>query len=147
MNYTPGPMTPRAYLLILLILFTIPALAAKVECPICGMNFEEGARTSYAGKRGDKPVQFCSFSCAHKFHGHNPKAALEARDFDGGKAVDAGSAWFLIKSKNVLRELPFDMPPTVVAFSSEAAAKKTRERLKDGEVVKGFETVEKAYAK
>jgi hypothetical protein len=126
-----------------------PALQAhpgdSISCRLCGMHFKEAAKTSFESTRDGTPLHVCSFSCAKKLRGKQPNAPLKSHDFDTGAPIDAGTAWFLIKSKNVQKELDFDMPPSVVSFSTELTARKTRDRLKDGEVVKGFEKVEKAY--
>ncbi len=133
-------------LLSLLLLFIFSATTSyAADCPVCGMHFKDGAKTSFETVKDGKPVHVCSFSCARRVHKKMPEAPLKAVDFETGSAVDAKSAWFLVKSKNVLKELEFDMPPSVVAFSKEEQAKKARERLKDGEIVKGIDAVEKAY--
>ena len=130
---------------VFLLLQTVALAGEKTKCPICGMNFEVGAKTSYESTRDGKPVAFCSFSCARRFHQKYPDAKLHAHDFETGKPVEASSAFFLAKSKNVLKELPFDMPPSVVAFAGREAANKTKARLGDGEVVKGFPALLKIY--
>jgi YHS domain-containing protein len=130
---------------ICLLFIGLSAFAAQLDCPVCGMHFKEDAKTSFESVRDGKPIHLCSFSCARRVHKKTPAAALKARDFETGAALDARTAWFLVKSKNVLKELDFDMPPSIVAFATEDAAKKARARLKDGEVVKGFDAVEKAY--
>lgn len=113
------------------------------------MKAGPSAKTGFESERNGKPTHFCSFACAHRFHSSadHRNAPLFAHDFKTGARLDAKQAFYLIKSKNISKELEFDMPPTVVAFSSEQTAKEIQTRLKDGEVVKGFEAVEKAYGK
>ena len=118
---------------------------SPVTCAVCGMEMKPGARASFESIRNEKPVYLYSYSCAHAFHSKYPDAPLFAFDWDTGSKIDVKSASFLVKSKNVLKELEFGMAPTVVAFSSEALAKKHHDRLKDGEVVKGYEALEKIF--
>lgn len=138
--------------LALLSLFsTLPkrALASGIEreCSICGMKTSTDAKTGFDSVRDGKPVYFCSFACAHRFHeaAAHKNAPLSAHDYQTGAAIDSGSAYFLVKSKNITKEVDFDMPPTVVAFATESGAKEVQSRLKDGEVVKGLDAVTKAY--
>ena len=41
----------------------------------------------------------------------------QVREFTSGGMIKADDAFFLVRSKNILKELKFDMPPSVVAFS------------------------------
>lgn len=142
------PKVPFLSWLIILVglLLSATLRAGEAEnCPICGMELAKDSKTSFESKRDKKPVTFCSFTCAVKFHKKNPKTELFAIDFLTGKRIDAQKAFFLIKSKALEKELPFGMPPTIVSFASEADAEKTKSRVKDGTIVKGFNAVEKIY--
>jgi YHS domain-containing protein len=141
---------PKKWLsaIFLALTFTLIAGAAattKLHCSICGMDFTPTAKTSFASVHKGKPIHFCSFTCASRFHKKYPEEALSALDFLTGSKLETKSAYFLIRSKNILKELEFDMPPSVVAFKTSAAAKKTQARLGDGEVVQGLGALEKAY--
>ncbi len=119
-----------------------PAVA-KAECPVCGMHFSEKAKTSYFGTHDGKPLHLCSFACAAKLSDRDPKSAFSAVDYPTGNKIPAESAYFLVNSKKVLKELEFDMPPSVVAFADEKAAKEKVKALGDGEVVKGWPQLKK----
>lgn len=138
-------------LFILLGLFQGSAMAAETDkaCAVCGMKTSAIAKTGFESEKDGKPIYFCSFACAHRFRESKAfrDAPLFAHDFRSGIRTDASAAYFLIKSSQINKEVDFDMPPTVVAFSAEAEAKETLERLKDGQVVKGIGAVEKAYGK
>lgn len=123
------------------------AAATEKNCAVCGMKTTTDAKTGFNSVKDGKPVYFCSFACAHRFHGSgaHKDAPLFAHDYKSGAEIDANKAYYLVKSKSIAKEIDFDMPPTVVAFSTEQAAKETQSRVKDGEVVKGFEAVVKAY--
>jgi YHS domain-containing protein len=138
------------FILVLLTLFLVAiplgaATEATLKCPICGMKFKPSAKTSFEATHEGKELQVCSFACARRLRKKYEKDPLYAHDFHTLKKIDSTSAFFLIKSKNLLKELDFDMPPSVVAFSVEADAKKVRDRLMDGEIVNGFAAMEKAY--
>src|SRR5476651_1678152 len=109
---TRGPMKQALLIYTLFLIFSATAMAA--DCPVCGMHFKDGAKTSYETVKDGKPVHVCSFSCARRVHKKMPEAPLKAVDFETGASVDANSAWFLVKSKKCLKELDFDMPPSVI---------------------------------
>jgi len=138
----------RGFLLPLFLLFlAVPAWAlTKVECPVCGMQFSDKAKTSFFATHDGKPVHLCSFACAAKLADRDPKAPFTAVDFASGKSLPADSAYFLIRSKKLLKELEFDMPPSVVAFTDEKAAKEKAKSLGDGEIVQGWPALKKALA-
>ncbi|MBI4403782.1 MAG: nitrous oxide reductase accessory protein NosL [Deltaproteobacteria bacterium] len=115
------------------------------RCVICGMEIKKDAKIIFESVRDGKPIHFCSFSCVHSFHSKYRDAPVFVYDFNSGKKVNAQSAFFIVKSKNILKELEFGMPPAVVAFLDEASARKVQVRLKDGEVVRGYETLEKMF--
>lgn len=132
--------------LILFVGLQFTAVAAEaLKCAICGMEFKRNAKTAFESTRGGNPTHFCSFACVHRFHEKFKDTPIFARDFETGNRIDASRAFFLFKSKNVLKELEFDMPPSVVAFSTEEAAKRIQSRLKDGEIVTGYVSLERAY--
>lgn len=134
---------------LLVIWFSRPLLAADaLQCAICVMPVKADSKTRFDSTRNGKPVTFCSFSCAHGFHKKFPGERLEGHDFETGQPVDVQSAFFLAKSENIfnlVKELEFGMQPTVIAFAKEGAAKKIKEQVKDGEVIKGFEALKKLY--
>ncbi len=70
-----------------------------------------------------------------------------ATDFETGRPVKTEGAYFVIKSKNLFRRkgMELEMPPPIVAFSSEKKALALQADLKDGKVVKGFKAVEREY--
>lgn len=115
------------------------------KCAICGMEFREKAKTAFESAPDGKPIHFCSYACIHRFHERYKDAPIFAHDFETGNRIEANTAFFLIKSKNVLKELDFDMPPSVVAFSKKESAEKAQSRLKDGEIVTGYAALEKVY--
>lgn len=145
--------TAKNFLFVLLPLlvsgFSPPLLAGDaLQCAVCGMPVKANSKTRFDSTRDGKPVTFCSFSCAHGFHKKFPKEHLEGHDFDTGQPVYVQSAFFLAKSENIfnlVKELEFGMQPTVVAFAKEGAARKVREQVRDGEVIKGFEALQKLY--
>ncbi len=144
----------RGFLLPFFLVLAVPTWAvatnasgvesAKAACPVCGMHFSSTARTSFFGTHDGQHVHLCSFSCAAKLSDRDSKATFTAVDFTSGKPVPAESAYFLIRSKKLLKELEFDMPPSVVAFSDEKAAKDKAKSLGDGEVLKGWEPLKKS---
>lgn len=115
------------------------------KCDICRMKVD--ARTHFEGieQENKKPVHFCSFICAHQYRRKDAKAPLSVYDFGTGKKVNADKAFFLVKSKNIANELGFGMPPLVVGFVTKADADKVQKRLADGNVVEGFNAVQKTY--
>lgn len=132
-------------LFVFLNLLSLSASAATTfKCLACGMDVAQGAKGGFESKKEQKPVHLCSFACAQAFHKRAPETPLFAYDFSTGNQVDVKLAYFLVKSKNILKEVEFGMPPFVAAFSDEISAKKTQTRLKDAEVVKGYEALEKA---
>lgn len=141
------PMNGRVFLFALLLTFLlIPSgFAADAKCPICNMVIQKDSKTAFESVRENKPVHVCSFSCAHRFHKRFPDAEIFVKDYVSGKRISAKVAFFLVKSKNILKEIDFEMPPTVVAFSTEADAKKVKARLGDGELVQGFDALQKVY--
>ena len=94
---------------------------------------------------GGKTLRFCSFSCAHRFHRAHTETGFAVRDYESGKEISASRAFFVLDSKNILKELPFDMAPTVVGFGAEASARSKIKGLGDGEVVQGMDALEKRY--
>lgn len=128
-------------------LFSAPNLfAVQPECPVCGMTFKPLAKTAFLTKIQDKPRHLCSFACAAKTADKAHGVKFEVADFNRAKMVDADNAYFLIRSKNLLKELDFDMPPTVVAFASEKEAKEKAAKLGDGEVIHGWKKLKKTLA-
>jgi hypothetical protein len=119
--------------------------APQVRCPICGMQFESHAPSSFHAKQGEKDHELCSFSCSLKFHRKFSDALLEAHDFSSKKRIDAKNAFFIAKSQNILKELAFDMPPSVVAFERKVDAEKKLKELKDGILIEGYSRLEKLY--
>jgi len=119
------------------------AVAQKAECPICGMHFSATAKTSYLTTHENKPLHLCSFSCAAKLSDRHASATFTAIDFSSGKKIPAESAYFLIRSKKLLTELEFDMPPSVVAFADAEVAKAKQQALGDGEVIRGWKSLKK----
>ena len=120
--------------------------AAQLECPVCGMNFTAGAKTSFTTQIEGKTRHLCSFSCAAKTAHKYPQAGFQLNDFTSGKSLGGENAHFLIRSKNLLKELDFDMPPSVVAFASEKEAKDKTTQLGDGEIVHGWKNLKKTLA-
>ncbi len=118
---------------------------APSQCIVCGMDVKPESKAAFDSTKEGKPVRFCSFSCAHGFHKKYPKEKLVTKDYDSGKTIDTSSAYFLVGSDNILKELEFVMPPAIVAFETEESAKKMQARLKDGELIKGFNSLEKKY--
>ena len=129
-----------------LLMMTSHSLAATSStCAVCGMKVKPNAKASFEAIKEEKPIALCSYTCAHRFNSKYSESALFTFDFDTGSKLDAKSAYYLVKSSNVLKEVEFGMAPTVVAFASEAEAKKNQTRLRDGEVVKGYEALEKTF--
>jgi YHS domain-containing protein len=116
-----------------------------LNCVVCGMETKPGSKTAFESAKDGKPVRFCSFSCAHAFHKKFPKEKMGAKDYETGKDLDTHSAYFLVGSENILKEIEFGMPPAIVAFEKEDPAKKAQARLKDGEIIKGFDALGKKY--
>ncbi len=120
--------------------------AKLAECPVCGMTFRPTAKTAFFTKVQEKPRHLCSFACATKTSDKFPEAKFEVTDFSSDKTIPGDDAYFLVRSKNLLKELDFDMPPTVVAFASEKAAKDKTTKLGDGEVIRGWKNLKQAMA-
>jgi len=125
--------------------FAFAAAATQLTCAICGMPLEARAKTSFESTRNGKPVAFCSFACAMRFHRESPKTPLRAYDFETGKAIDALDAYFLVKAKGALKDLGETMPPVVPAFATEADAQKKQKELHEGHVVHGLDAAGKVY--
>ena len=124
---------------------TFASAAESLKCSVCGMEFKKEAKTAFESTRNGKPVHFCSFTCAERFHKSSKDTPLFILDYENSGRINANDAFFLVNSKNILPELDFDMPPSVVAFSKEESAKKVQTRLKDGQVVKGYDALEKLF--
>ena len=122
------------------------AAAGTLECPICGMHFKATARTSFLAQYEKKPLNLCSFACATKLSDRQSGATFQVLDFASGNLIDAEKAFFLIKSKNLLKELEFDMPPSVVAFAQKAQAQAKQKAIGDGEVINGWKDLKKNLA-
>ncbi len=133
-------MSLRFLILPLLILVSV-ASAKEADCVVCGMKVKEGARVGFEAVHENKAIHFCSFACASAFHKKHPDSALRAFNYLGGEPVDAAKAFYLVKSKGLLKEVEFGMPPVVAAFSSKADAEGAAKRLGDGKVVQGLESV------
>lgn len=131
-------------LLFLFISCASQSVKNDLQCPVCGMHFNSTAKTSFQAHEGEGKKQVCSFSCASRlkkrFH-----SKLQAKDYSSGEWIEAESAYYLIRSRNLLKELDFDMPPSVVAFGSEREAYKKLKELGDGKIVGGFGALEKTY--
>ena len=122
------------------------APAAELECPVCGMTFKQEAKTAFSTQLEGKSRRLCSFACAAKTAQKYPQAGFQLNDFNSGKSLNGENAHFLIRSKNLLKELDFDMPPSVVAFASEKEAKEKTTKLGDGEIVHGWKNLKKTLA-
>jgi len=109
------------------------------ECLVCGMEVKPRARPAFESVQDKSPVHFCSLSCARAFHTKYPATPVTAHDYETGDPLDAKTAYFLIKSEKIVKEMGFGMEPMVVAFAKESAAKKKQAALKEGEVVKGYD--------
>lgn len=139
-----------ALVFLLALTFFCPALKAASEvqkkCPVCSMTFQPQAPTSFrATQENGTPHEFCSFSCSLKFHRKFNGAALEAHDFISKKPIDAKNAFFIANSKALLKELDFDMPPSVIAFAKKSDAEAKLKQLKDGTLIEGYSRLEKFY--
>ena len=133
------------FFLSLLMMSSLSQAAPSSTCVVCGMEVKPNAKASFESIKEEKSVPLCSYTCAHRYHSKYADLPLFTFDFDTGSKLDAKSAYYLVKSHNVLKEVEFGMAPTVVAFASEAEAQKNQTRLKDGEVVKGYEALEKTF--
>ncbi len=137
-------MTVLWILLFSLISFALPAKSGQtVSCAVCGMDTKTDARNGFESMHEGKTVHLCSFSCSLKFHAGHLKSPLYGHDFSSGAKVNVESAFFLMKSSKILKELEFGMPPSVVVFSSRFLADKTQAQVGDGEIIKGFEAAQK----
>jgi copper chaperone NosL len=116
--------------LLVLLLFTIPALAQTADregCVICGMYLDMYAKTRWVITLDDGSSQStCGMACAaevidsHKGHVKDVKVA----DFRSGALIDARSAFFLEES-----DIPGVMSYTSrIAFSSKEAARDFRKK-------------------
>lgn len=142
-------MQINASLLMLAMFFVVLSKLAvsgeSVSCAVCGMDVKRDSRLFFGSSNDGKPVKFCSYSCTHAFHKRMKDRPLFTVDFNTGKQIPAATAYFIIKSKSITKIVEFGMPPTVIAFADEASAKKKQQELGDGEVVRGYESVEKAF--
>lgn len=110
------------------------------------MTFKSEAKTAFSATVEGKPRHLCSFACAAKTAEKFPQAGFQPNDFNSGKTLNGGDAYYLIRSTKILRELPFDMPPSVVAFAAEKEAKEKSAKLGDGEVIHGWKNLKKTLA-
>ncbi len=136
----------RGLFFLLFLFFSALAGANPLECPLCGMSFKATAKTSFLATHEAKPLPLCSFACAVKLFDRKNGTTFHVLDFSSGKQFSADKAFFLVKSKNLLKELEFDMPPSVVAFLDEAQARAKQKTLGDGEVVHGWKALKKTLA-
>lgn len=116
-----------------------------VNCVVCGMDVKSLSKMGFESMKDDKPVHFCSLSCAMRFHETYKDAPIMGYDFETSNKVDTKNAFFLVKSSKILKELEFGMPPSVVVFSSRESADRTQSRLGDGQIVKSFDQAAQAF--
>ena len=130
--------------LITFLLHVVSSAQDALRCPVCGMDLKSST-VSFETTQNGKSAYTCSFACAHRYHRKHPEASLHIRDFTNGKRLDVNDAFFLVKSKNLLKEVEVLMPPAVIAFQTEGDAQKASKRLGDGTVVKGFDAAIRVY--
>ncbi len=121
--------------------------AADVDCDVCGMIIKDKVSNHFILKKAtvtEKALNACSIPCvtkAKKSSAHYTK--VEVSDFNHpGKFLDGDKAFFLIKSKNLKKDLgDMVMPPHVVACATKEEAAAAQKKYGDGKVVQGFDNV------
>lgn len=139
-------MTRRGFLLhVIVSAAALAAPATRYPCAVCGMDVRPGSRAAFEARDGGKQVYFCGFACAARYKGGNASLNVYGHDFETGKKIDTAQAFFLVRSRRLLKEMEFGMPPAVAIFASRDHARKKQSRLGDGEIVKGFGEALKTY--
>lgn len=127
------------------ILFFLPAFVIAARCPVCGMDVKAESKTKLQFTAKESKTEVCSFVCASRFSKKHADQELLAPDFKKGEWVAAKTAFFLVKSKNLLKQTDVPMLPGVVAFKNEPDALEMKKSLGDGEVVQGFDAAVRVY--
>lgn len=131
--------------LIALFLFMgFPSWAA-LRCPVCGMEIAESNPTSFQFLEKEQKIQVCSFVCASRFHRKHPSSQIKVKAHETSEWIEGTKAFYLVKSKNILKEITTQMLPPVIGFKSEQAALECKKRLGDGEVVPGIDAAIRVY--
>ena len=109
------------------------------------MDVKAESKIKFETIQKEKKVSFCSFSCAVQFHQKYPNSKISTTDYLYQKPIDAAQGFYLVRSKRLLKEFEFDMPPTVAVFATREDAETTQKKLGDGKILSGFDAAEKEY--
>ncbi|MBI2608767.1 MAG: hypothetical protein HYW47_04110 [Deltaproteobacteria bacterium] len=126
-------------------LLSLSIWAVDIDCDVCGMVIKDKAPNHFILKKAvasEKALNACSIPCVKKAKKSSAQyTKIEVPDFNHpGKFLDGEKAFFLIKSKNVKKDLgDMVMPPHVVAFTTKEEALASQKKYGDGEVVQGLE--------
>lgn len=137
-------MLKLSYFFAFLLVFFSPVFAAS-KCPVCGMDVRETSKIIFQFAEKENKTEVCSFVCASRYHRKHSDLSLTVKDFSSTEFVDVKKAYFLVKSKNILKEVDTRMLPPVIGFKSEQAALEMKKRLNDGDIVQGFDAAVRVY--
>jgi len=117
----------------------------NITCPICGMEVKAESRTQFEVNLSQEKKHFCSLSCVETYAKRHSSEPVFLFDYETGEKIAAESAYFLARSEKLMKEIEFQMPPTVVGFKKKETAEKHQKRLGDGKIVQGLESLKKEF--
>ncbi|NBX93159.1 MAG: hypothetical protein EB120_04975 [Proteobacteria bacterium] len=118
---------------------------AGVRCVICGMDVKPGSKTQFTVVESQEERRFCSLACVDSYLKRKPTREVYVFDYGSGEKIPASDAVFIARSEKLLKELEFEMPPTVIGFTNKEDAEKHQKRLGDGKLIQGFEALRKEF--
>lgn len=125
--------------------FAVSLAFGSSTCPVCGMEVKPESRTQFEMSHSKDTKHFCSLSCVETYSKKYSTEPVYLFDYETGEKIPAAGAYFLARSEKLLKELEFEMPPTVVGFKRKESAEKHQKRLGDGKVIQGFESLKKEF--